>query len=309
MAINSFLTIAILITLICSAILITEAIWIINKFNPKSKTNPTINKLMYIVHFTVIIGICSFIYAMFIEPYTCQINKFTIETPKLKTESFRIVQITDTHCDEKPRLENKLIKMVNQLNPDIIVFTGDSLNTNNPENQQIFINMFQQMNAPLGKYAIKGNWPHDNDQLFTKASLKHLNGETISIFRNGDLLKITGIDYAQSSVTNKINLTPENFNLLLYHSPDLIETLPSPNIDLYLAGHTHGGQVALPIYGALITFSKFGKKYESGMYKVNNTTLYVNKGIGMEGGRAPRIRFLAKPEIAVFDIKPAISKN
>jgi predicted MPP superfamily phosphohydrolase len=63
-------------------------------------------------------------------------------------------------------------------------------------------------------------------------------------------------------------------------------------------------QIQLPFYGALVTLSKFGKKYEAGMYTVNETILYVNRGIGMEGGLAPRVRFLARPEITVFDIIP-----
>ena len=76
------------------------------------------------------------------------------------------------------------------------------------------------------------------------------------------------------------------------------------NVDLYLCGHTHGGQIAMPFYGALITMSKFGKKYEAGMYTVGDTILYVNRGIGMDGGPAPRVRFLARPEITVFEIHP-----
>ena len=74
------------------------------------------------------------------------------------------------------------------------------------------------------------------------------------------------------------------------------------NIDLYLAGHTHGGQVALPFYGALVTLAATGKKYESGLHQLGNTYIYTNRGIGMEGGRAPRVRFCARPEVTVFDI-------
>lgn len=88
----------------------------------------------------------------------------------------------------------------------------------------------------------------------------------------------------------------------MYHSPDLVEDLPPNAVDLYVAGHTHGGQVALPFYGALVTLSRFGKKYEAGLYHVGDTTLYVNRGIGMEGGPAPRVRFCARPEITVFEI-------
>ena len=95
---------------------------------------------------------------------------------------------------------------------------------------------------------------------------------------------------------------PEAYTLLLYHSPDLIETASSVGVDLYLAGHTHGGQVRLPFYGAVITFSAYGKQYEMGWYEVGATTLYVSRGLGMEGWDAPRMRFLCPPEMEVVEL-------
>jgi predicted MPP superfamily phosphohydrolase len=94
------------------------------------------------------------------------------------------------------------------------------------------------------------------------------------------------------------------FTVFLYHYPDLISDIAARGIDLYLAGHTHGGQVALPFYGAIITLSKFGKKYEAGLYRIDQTSMYVNRGIGMEGGTAPRVRFWARPEITIIEIAP-----
>lgn len=90
-------------------------------------------------------------------------------------------------------------------------------------------------------------------------------------------------------------------DLTAYHTPDPVEALP-PGVDLYLAGHTHGGQVRLPFYGALITMSRFDKRYEMGRYEVNGTTLYVNRGIGSEGDGLGRARLLARPEITVIDL-------
>ena len=101
------------------------------------------------------------------------------------------------------------------------------------------------------------------------------------------------------------NVPGDAFSVFLYHFPGLIEDVGDLNIDLYLAGHTHGGQIRLPFYGALVTLSRYGKKYEAGEYAVGDTILYVNRGIGMEGGLAPRVRFLCRPEITVFDIVPA----
>ena len=75
-------------------------------------------------------------------------------------------------------------------------------------------------------------------------------------------------------------------------------------VDLHLAGHTHGGQVALPFYGAVITLSKYGKRYERGLYREEGTWLYVNRGIGLEGRFAPRVRFFARPEVTLIEISP-----
>ena len=65
------------------------------------------------------------------------------------------------------------------------------------------------------------------------------------------------------------------------------------------------GQIALPFYGAMVTLSRHGKRFECGLHRVDSTYLYVNRGIGMEGGRAPRVRFLARPEITVIELAPA----
>ena len=96
---------------------------------------------------------------------------------------------------------------------------------------------------------------------------------------------------------------PESaYRLLLYHSLDPIEVAAEGGVDLYLAGHTHGGQIRLPVYGAVFTASRLGKRYEMGRYNVGTPTLYVNRGLGMEGSLAPCARFLCPPEITVTEI-------
>ena len=97
-------------------------------------------------------------------------------------------------------------------------------------------------------------------------------------------------------------IPPDAYTLLLYHTPDLIEAAAAEGVDLYLAGHTHGGQVRLPFYGAIVTFSYYGKAYEMGRYTVDQTTLYVTRGVGMEGLGLPRLRFLCPPEIVLINL-------
>jgi predicted MPP superfamily phosphohydrolase len=76
-------------------------------------------------------------------------------------------------------------------------------------------------------------------------------------------------------------------------------------LNLYLCGHTHGGQVRLPIYGALLTSSQLGKRYEMGHYREDDTHLYVSRGLGLEGLSAPRVRFLCPPEMTLVTLRPA----
>lgn len=93
--------------------------------------------------------------------------------------------------------------------------------------------------------------------------------------------------------------------LCLHHTPDGVDGIreldPGQRVDLFLCGHTHGGQVCLPFWGAVITLSKYHKKFESGLREYRGVPVYVNRGVGLEGG-APRVRFLCRPEVAVIDL-------
>jgi predicted MPP superfamily phosphohydrolase len=92
------------------------------------------------------------------------------------------------------------------------------------------------------------------------------------------------------------------FRLLLYHSPELMPVATELDINLYLCGHTHGGQIRLPLYGALLTASKLGKRFEMGHYQLGSTHLYVSRGVGLEGMGAPRVRLFCPPEITLFSL-------
>ena len=264
-----------------------------------------------IIHALAIPLLICMSYAYFIEPYWLQVNHFTIETDKLADIAFRIVHISDLHCDVKQRNEAKVVKIINDLKPDAVVFTGDISNEVSGKDRSQVIQQFKAMMASIEadrKFAVYGNWDGHvkNGDAFDDTGFRPLEGESIRLEKDGQAIRIAGIDiwckneYRDLLASN----SPDDYNVLLYHYSDLAEDLSDLDVDLYLSGHTHGGQIALPIYGAIITLSKFGKKYEAGLYEVGNMTLYVNRGIGMEGGHAPRMRFCARPEIAVFDILP-----
>lgn len=260
-----------------------------------------------IMHFLSAAGIICFSYGYFIEPFWLEVREVDIAGGKLKNTELKIVQITDLHCDDRVLNEYKMIKIVNSLEPDVIVFTGDTLNDLNTLYR--FKGVMKALKANIGKYAVMGNvdvWHWYNVDLYGSTGFKLLNRESVKLSKNGEEFFISGLSCAYPGDYYKVlrAVPGDRYNIFLYHYPDLIKEAKKSGVDLYLCGHTHGGQIALPFYGALVTFARYGKEYEAGKYTVDETVLYVNRGIGLEGGISPGVRFLVRPEITVFNIKP-----
>jgi uncharacterized protein len=260
-----------------------------------------------IIHLLAVLGAVCFFYGSFVEPYWVEVKKVEIPTAKIHQTAIRLVQISDTHCTIIQLNEKKMVEIINRLKPDIIVFTGDS--ANNARGLKRFRETMGKLDARLGKIAIRGNvdadkWP--GVDIFGGTGFAELDGNSVEIDKDGEKIWITGVTCAkENEIGGVLKRVPDDcFSIFLHHFPDLVEDLNGSHIDLYLAGHTHGGQIALPFYGSIITLAKFGKKYESGEYKVGDTILYVNRGIGLAAGFNPKMRFFARPEITVFDLKP-----
>ena len=302
--------ITMLVFMAVAALLSTEALMLLRNKIPL----PILLKRLFrfklirqILHTSSILVVCLYTYATFIEPKWLDISMHTITTDKLQNTSIRIVQVTDTHCDKREVLESRLGREIAKLKPDIIVFTGDAINEPKIEYQQRFHDLFKAIDAPLGKFGCKGNWPYDTEFLFRNATIEPLFNRSVRIEKGGESIELCGINFNQSDLKNLAKLSQADshiFRILLSHGPDWIESLPYGKVDLYLAGHTHGGQIAIPGFGAIITYSRFGKKYEAGMYKVRDTTMYISRGVGLDGGGVIKARFFARPELAVFNIVP-----
>jgi predicted MPP superfamily phosphohydrolase len=264
------------------------------------------------------VGLLCFAYGHFVEPYWPEVTRVRVESPKLKgaQRPVRVVHISDLHCDPEPRLEERLPDIIAAERPDLIVYTGDSLNS--PDGLPVLRKLLPRLAAVAPTYAVRGNWDTAywrREQLFEGTGVVELKKEAARVDVAGTSLWVAGAPFAtlaeppdgeRSGIENMLKgVPPEAFTLLLYHTPDLIlEAAETGRVDLYCAGHTHGGQVALPLYGAIITLSKFGKRFESGLHREGPTWLYVTRGVGMEGGPAPRVRFFARPEITVIELAP-----
>jgi len=258
-------------------------------------------------------GIACMAWGYFFEPYRLEVTRTRITSPKLRgaTRAIRIVQISDLHCDPKPRNEPKLPRVISDLEPDLIVYTGDSINS--PDGLANFRNCLTRIAEIAPTFAVRGNWDKyfGGIDYFGNTRATELDGVNRRLEIAGTRIWVAGaavFDRFGTPMPNETldaaieGIPDEDFKVFLYHYPDLIYSLADRGVDLHLAGHTHGGQVAMPVYGALVTASRFGKRFEAGLYHVHKTDLYVNRGIGMEGRRAPRVRFWCRPEVSLIEI-------
>ncbi|HEY89842.1 MAG TPA: hypothetical protein G4N98_08975 [Thermoflexia bacterium] len=258
-------------------------------------------------------------YATWIEPFRLQITERSINLGLIAQTGerpLRLLHISDLHFEGFSPREADLLAAVKTLAPDLIVLTGDYLNlssVHDPASQAATRELLAQLKAPLGIYAINGSpavdVPEIIPRIFAGLPIHWLSNQTAAIEWQGKTLWLIGLDCTLSWEADRRRLQElqqtlpaGSPTLLLYHTPDLMPDAAAQGIALYLAGHTHGGQLRLPFYGALFTSSRWGKRYEMGLYREAATTLYVSRGLGMEGLGAPRARFLAPPEIILWEL-------
>jgi predicted MPP superfamily phosphohydrolase len=256
------------------------------------------------------LGVACVAYGRFVEPFWPEVTHVRIATAKLRPGSapVRVVQLSDLHSDPTARLEQRLPAIVAAERPDAIVFTGDAIN--GPDGLANFQACARGLAAIAPTFAVRGNWDvwfwHDVD-LYGGTGVRELGGDGAEVASGDARVWICGVPVGgEANEPQALGAAPaEDFVVFLHHYPDEIYAISKDGrADLYCAGHTHGGQIALPVYGAIVTLSRFGKRFEAGLYRVDSTWLYVNRGIGMEGGSAPRVRFCARPEVTVFEIVP-----
>lgn len=258
---------------------------------------------------------------LYIEPFNLQTTRLELAAPvsiagkPAEQVPLRIVHLSDLHIERTTLRERELVETVKALNPDLILMTGDYLNidyTEDPQSRRDGRDVLAQLSAPFGVYAIVGSPPVDTsgamNAVFEGLAITVLRDEIRRLqFEGGDLylvgITLTNRKADSATLQRLMSAIPaEAYSLLLYHTPDLIEAAAAERVDLYLAGHTHGGQVRLPLWGALVTMSAYGKQYESGLYELGSTKMIISRGVGMEGLRLPRLRFLCPPEVILIEL-------
>jgi predicted MPP superfamily phosphohydrolase len=257
------------------------------------------------------------IYAFWIEPHRLTVAHQVLRSPKLRAgKPVRLLHLGDLHVERITARERRLNRLVEALQPDLILFSGDVLNLSNVEDPrawQAARAILSQWRAPGGVFVVTGSPAVDLEHVFPLLveGLPHrwLQEERVTVEINGQALDLVGLTCTHRPFVDGPRLEAlvagagGNFTVLLYHTPDLAPNAANTGkIDLQLSGHTHGGQLRLPWFGALFAASLYGKRFEVGRSQVGSMVLYVTRGIGLEGKAAPRMRFLCPPEIILWEI-------
>ena len=266
----------------------------------------------------LVIGGCIY-YAFKIEPYRVTLNEFTLNEEKPDREHLKIVQISDLHIKADFTYKNldKVIKKVNEQNPDIVIFTGDLYdNYAIYRDDENIVTALQKIEAGYGKIAIWGNRDYGGGAERTYAAVMEDAGFTLLknenwyiTLNNGKRVLFTGLDDAllgHPVMPDETKIYDSDYELLLSHESDNVEPYMNYDYDIALSGHSHGGQINIPflpfVNEMALTVTALSSKYSGGMYTFDDNAikqLYVNTGIGTTHISA---RFGVVPEVTLFHI-------
>ncbi|MBD0332586.1 MAG: metallophosphoesterase [Chitinophagaceae bacterium] len=267
----------------------------------------------------------------FSNKYNYQVKRVALNFSNLPNafQGLKIVQISDIHCGSftnKEAVQRGVDKVMREL-PDLVLFTGDLVN-NRAEEMDEYMRVFEQVKAPLGVYSIFGNhdygdyvhWESRTEKLKNLDRLKQVHAalgwrlllnQNAFIERNGDQMAILGVEnwsakarfpkYGRLEKAYE-GTQPAAFKILMSHDPSHwdAEVRPKyPDIDLMLAGHTHGMQFGVEIPGFKWSPVQYVYKQWAGLYEEGHQKLYVNQGYGFIGYPG-RVGIL--PEITVIEL-------
>ena len=239
------------------------------------------------------------------------VHAVSISLPRLPRgfDGLRIAFFSDTHHGVFFPLSymEETVTRTNALRPDLILLGGDYV-----YRAARFIppvmEVFGKLTAPLGVFAVRGN--HDNainpvltSRELARNGIREITNDGVWLRRGSDRLRLGGVDDFQTGrqdLTAALAGTPNaEPALLLTHNPDYMEQLRDPRVILGLCGHTHGGQVCLPLIGPPIVPSRYGQKFARGLAHAPDTPVFVTSGVG---AIFPPVRFDCPPEIALLTL-------
>jgi len=240
----------------------------------------------------------------------------TLELPDLPAEweGLTIVQVSDVHAGPYMPVDRmqRVAEMVDGLGADLVVFTGDQMDRR-PTDAEQFAAGFAGLEAPLGVYGVLGNHDHFIDpelseQALVEAGISPLVNRGVRFARRGAALVLIGLEDlsavpGRSPDFSVLEGHDDAFRICLSHQPRSWHSVAATGAQLTLAGHTHGGQIALT--PRALNVARLQGRYIAGEYRRRGATLYVSRGIGV--GAVP-LRVGAPPEVDLLVLRRPADK-
>lgn len=241
------------------------------------------------------------IYARYIGTMGLTTKEYSIIDQDIPSnfDGLKIVHFSDLHYNRAINLKKvkSIVKEINLINPDIVVFTGDLIDQDTnltDEDYNKLGDTLKEIKAKYGKYAILGNHDYHKDKdnvikIYQNSDFTYLdNSHDIIYSKNNQKIFVGGINtltYNQDDIdkTMELSSNEENidYKIILIHEPDITDKIVKDyQVNLILAGHSHNGQIRLPIIGAIYT-PPYAKNYYDNYYNIDGTNLYISSGIGV----------------------------
>ena len=260
------------------------------------------------------VGAGGLVYAREVEPRLLEVVRLDLTLPRIAAafDGYRIVQIGDLHLDDwaKPARLHRIAEMVNAESPDLIAITGDfaSYSARRLDTERL-VGALRRLSAPDGVLAILGNHDYLTDvklirRCIREAGLTELLNEFVTLGRGGSELHVAGIDDVMEG-RSRLDLVLRDLPasgaaVLLAHEPDFADVAAAAGrFDLQLSGHSHGGQVRVPLLGKAV-LPPFSQRYTRGLHRVGGMLVYTNRGLGTVHAR---LRFGCRPEITALTLR------
>lgn len=250
-----------------------------------------LKKVLIIICCILLFIILVIVYSRYKATSGLRINEYKITDSTLPDSfhGFKLVQFSDIYYGNTVDLKylKNIVDDINNLKPDIVVFTGDLITSdidNDTKNE--IVNILNSINSSVGNYAIKGDSDNDLfDDIISLSSFTNLSNSSTNIYYKGE----TPISIGNQDISSEL------FSILLIHEPDSVINFNN-SFNLILAGHSLNGQINLPIIKRIF-LPNGAKKYYNGYYDINGNPMYVSSGIGTTSFK---YRFNNKPSINLY---------
>ncbi len=240
-----------------------------------------------------------------------QIREITLQYPNLPTkfDGFRLLHLSDFHIDGVDGLAETLVPILAGIKADLCVFTGDYRFDDRGPCEGVYPRMrkvIDAISAQHGIWGILGN--HDSAEIaygLEVLGVRMLVNESVEINSGSESIWLSGVDdpfdYRCDDLDLALATVPKDgFKILLAHAPEVYEQAAARGIDLYLSGHTHAGQIRLPLIGSIKHNSHCPKEFSYGLWKHQGMQGYTTSGIGCS---SVPVRFHCPPEVVLFELK------